>query len=141
MNRQSSKTPAWFVALCFLLIPFTCEAQMVTPSPLHSSPITRILAIGRLKAAPTPEQRKLLASKEAPDTVRLYLAGKIDQWYSLKEGNGVVFILNMSSVEEAHSMLEALPLGQAKLMTFELIPLGPLSPLALLLPQPAKSAE
>jgi hypothetical protein len=114
---------------------------MVTPSPLHSSPTTRILAIGRLKAAPTPEQLKLLASKEAPDTVRLYLAGKIDQWYSLKEGNGVVFILNMSSVEEAHSMLEALPLGQAKLMTFELIPLGPLSPLALLLPQPAKSAE
>lgn len=114
---------------------------MVTPSPLHSSPTTRILAIGRLKAPPTPEQLKLLASKEAPDTVRLYLAGKIDQWYSLKEGNGVVFILNMSSVEEAHSMLEALPLGQAKLMTFELIPLGPLSPLALLLPQPAKSAE
>jgi hypothetical protein len=59
----------------------------------------------------------------------------------LQDGLGVVFILNVSSVEEAHSMLEALPLGQAKLMTFELIPLGPLSPLALLLPQPDKPAQ
>ena len=29
----------------------------------------------------------------------------------------------------AHEMLEKLPLGQAHLMTFELIPLGPLNPL------------
>jgi len=29
----------------------------------------------------------------------------------------------------AHEMLEKLPLGQAHLMSFELIPLGPLAPL------------
>ena len=73
--------------------------------------------------------------------MQLYLGGKIDQWYSLREGNGVVFILNMSSVEEAHDLLEKLPLGQAGLMKFELIPIGPLSPLALLLPRPDRPAE
>jgi hypothetical protein len=73
--------------------------------------------------------------------MRLYLAGKIDQWYSIQNDNGVVFIINASTVEEAHTMLEALPLGQAKLMTFQLIPLGPLSPLALLLPKPDKPAQ
>jgi hypothetical protein len=53
----------------------------------------------------------------------------------------VVFLLNLPSVEEARSMLDALPLGQAHLMTFEIIPLGPLSQLSRLLPQPEKAAQ
>jgi hypothetical protein len=74
--------------------------------------------------------------KEVPDTVRLYLSGKIDQWYVRQDGKGVVFLLNVSSVEEAHTLLEQLPLGQAKLMEFDLMPLGPLSPLRVLLGEP-----
>ena len=111
---------------------------MSVSSSLTSVPITKILAIGSLKAPLTTEQRQTIMSREVPDTVRLYLAGKIDQWYARHDGKGVVFLLTLSSIDEAHSMLEALPLGQAQLMTFELIPLGPLSPLGLLLrdPQP-----
>lgn len=135
------KSLARSITLCLLLVPFTALAQTPAPSPLPPVPTTRILAIGRLNAPPTPDQRKLLASREVPDTVRLYLAGKIDQWYSIQNDNGVVFILNVSSVEEASTLLEALPLGQAKLMTFQLIPLGPLRPLALLLPNPDKPAQ
>ena len=97
-------------------------------------PTTKVLAIGTLSSAMTDEMRKGIMSHEVPDTVKLYLAGKIDQWYVRKDGKGVVFILNVNSVEEAHALLEKLPLGQAKLMTFDLIPLGPLSPLGLLLP-------
>jgi hypothetical protein len=44
----------------------------------------------------------------------------------------VVFILNVTDMAAAHEMLEKLPLGQAHLMSFELIPLGPLNPLRLL---------
>jgi hypothetical protein len=128
-------------ALCFLTLTITCEAQMSTTSPLPTVPTTKVLAIGKLNAPPTPEQFKMLASKEVPGTVRLYLAGKIDQWYSLQNANGVVFILNVSSVEEAHALIEVLPLGQAKLMTFDFYPLGPLTPLALLLPPPDKPAQ
>ena len=134
-------TLARMFALSLLLIPVALEAQMLKSSPLPSTPTNRILAIGRFNAPPTSDQFKLLASREVPDTLRLYLAGKIDQWYSIQNDNGVVFILNASTVEEAHTMLEALPLGQAKLMTFQLIPLGPLSPLALLLPKPDKPAQ
>jgi hypothetical protein len=36
-------------------------------------------------------------------------------------------------------MLEKLPLGVAHLMSFELIPLGPLNPLRQLLPLPTNS--
>ena len=45
------------------------------------------------------------------------------------EWQGVVFILNVTDLAAAHEMLEKLPLGQANLMGFELIPLGPLAPL------------
>jgi hypothetical protein len=135
------KTLARTIALSLLLIPIALEAQTPKSSPLPPTPTNRILAIGRFNAPPTPDQFKLLASQEVPDTLRLYLAGKIDQWYSIQNDNGVVFILNASTVEEAHTMLEALPLGQAKLMTFQLIPLGPLSPLALLLPKQDKLAQ
>src|SRR3974390_2658065 len=68
---------------------------------------------------------------------RLYLEGKIDQWYSLQDRKGVAFILNITNPAAAHEMLEKLPLGQAH-MSFELIPLGPLNPLRKL---PGMSAQ
>ena len=71
--------------------------------------------------------------KEVRDTVRLYLSGKLDQWFVRRDQNGVVFILSVTSVEEAKTLLDKLPLGEAKLMDFDLIPLGPLAPLGLLL--------
>ena len=39
------------------------------------------------------------------------------------------FILNVTNTAAAHEMLEKLPLGQAHMMSFELISLGPLNPL------------
>lgn len=127
-----------FGVWCVLFAGVTLRAQDTSASPLPAVPTTKILAIGRLAAVPTAEQMKLLGQREVPATVRLYLAGKIDQWYTLKNGAGVVFVMNVTTVEEAHGLLEALPLGQAHLMTFELIPIGPLAPLGLLLQSPTK---
>jgi len=45
----------------------------------------------------------------------------------------VVFVLSVTDIGAARSMLEALPLGKAHLMTFELHPIGPLNPLRKLL--------
>jgi hypothetical protein len=94
---------------------------------------THVLAIGRLTAGTTRDKVMPVLQEEVPATLRLYLAGKIEQWYVRKDQNGVVFVLNATSVAEARAMLEKLPLGQAKLMEFDLIPMGPLSPLSLLL--------
>ena len=71
--------------------------------------------------------------QEVPATVRLYLDGKIDQWFARKDGKGVVFLLNITSLDEAAATLNKLPLAQQGLMTFELIPLGPITPINLLL--------
>ena len=74
---------------------------------------------------------------EIRETVKLYLDGKIDQWFSLQGRSGVAFLLNVTEPAAAHDMLEKLPLGQAHLMSFELFPLGPLNPLRQLLGMPA----
>ena len=94
---------------------------------------TKILAIGQFTKAPTPEQMEEIFPKEVPATLRLYLAGKIDQWWIRQTQTGPVFLLNVTSLEEARALMENLPLGQAGLMKHEFIELGPLTPLHLLL--------
>ena len=100
-------------------------------------PTTRILAIGTLNPGVDFATVRPILPTEVRETAKLYLDGKIDQWYSLQEKRGVAFILNVTDVAAAHEMLEKLPLGQAHLMSFELIPLGPLNPLRQLLAMPA----
>jgi hypothetical protein len=96
-------------------------------------PTTKILAIGQFAIPPTPEQIKEFFPKEVPATLKLYLDGKIDQWWVRQTQTGAVFLMNVTSVEEAQALMEKLPLGQAGLMKHEFIELGPLTPLHLLL--------
>jgi len=113
------------------ILPGVAAAQSLPEKP--NVPTTRILAIGSVTSPITPEDRKTIMPKEVTATVELYLQGKIDQWWFRGDGKGVVFLMNVTTVEEAHALLEALPLGVAKRMTFELMPLGPLFPLKALL--------
>jgi hypothetical protein len=99
---------------------------------------TKVLAIGSWTAKATPETRPAIMPSEARDTLRLQLAGKLDQWFAKSDGSGAVFLMNVTDPAEAHKLLEDLPLGRAGMMTFELIPMGPLWPLGLLLPEPLK---
>lgn len=96
---------------------------------------SKFLAVGTFSTTPTPEQNAAILPQQVPAVLRLYVAGKIDQfWYRL-DGLGVVFIMTAASAEEAALLLDALPFGQAKLMDFALIPIGPLTPLGRLLPE------
>jgi hypothetical protein len=117
------------------------QANIGTKPPISAAfvvPTTKLLAIGSFTAKATPNVWQPIIPSEMRDTARLYLAGKIDQWYVKQDQSGVVFILNLTDPEEAHKLLAKLPLGQAGLMEFQIIPLGPLSPLRSLLSQPAK---
>jgi hypothetical protein len=112
----------------------TGEVEMTAAKALT----TKVLAIGSWTAKATPETRPPIMPFEARDTLRLQLAGKIDQWFAKSDGSGAVFLMNTTDPAEAHALLEALPLGRADMMTFELIPVGPLWPLGLMLREPAK---
>jgi hypothetical protein len=108
-----------------LMVPGNGRAQSATPA----TPTTRILAIGTINPGVDPAAVRAILPTEVRETVKLYLDGKIDQWFSLQGRSGVAFILNVTDTAAAHDMLEKLPLGQAHLMSFELIPLAPLNPL------------
>ena len=112
------------LAAC-LMAPGTGRAQSAAPA----TPTTRILAIGTVNPGVDPAAVRAILPAEVRETVKLYLDGKIDQWFSLQGRSGVAFILNVTDTATAHDMLEKLPLGQAHLMSFELIPLAPLNPL------------
>jgi hypothetical protein len=98
------------------------------------TPTTRILAIGTIQPGADLQQVRRILPGEMQATAELHLQGKIDQWYSLQGRPGVVFILNVTDPAMAKEMLEALPLGREHLMSFELVPLGPLTPLRQLPP-------
>jgi hypothetical protein len=103
-------------------------------------PTTKILAIGQFASPPSADELRQLMPAEVSETAWLYLDGRIDQWYSRQDRSGVVFLMNINSIEEAKELLDRLPLGLAGLMTFEFIPIGPLKPLRfLLLPKSATS--
>jgi hypothetical protein len=125
------------IAAALLLAAAPALAQ---PAGLPAVPTTRILAVGDVTPKFTPAALRTVLPEEARETVRLYLQGKIGDWYARKDRPGVVFILNVSDPKEAHDLLEALPFGREGLMTFQLIPMGPLAPLGLLLDRPAAPA-
>ena len=101
--------------------------------PLPDVPRTKIMAIGRTTAAGTMDAIAPLRQEEVRATISLHLAGKIEQWWFQVDNRAPVFVLNVTDLDEAHAMLEALPLGKAGFMEFDLIALGPLRPLAVLL--------
>ena len=92
----------------------------------------KVMAIGTLKPL-TPEDRQRYLPDEVPATLQLYLDGKMEQFW-LRDGEaGVIFLMSVDSVEEADKLLKALPLGRADLLTFDLMPIGPLLPLGMLM--------
>jgi hypothetical protein len=115
------------------------DVAIYPPLAAFEAPTTKVLAIGNVTAKGTPGAIGAVLPFEVRATVRLHLAGKIDQWFFQSEAYGVVFIMNCATAEEAHELLEKLPLGVAGMMSFELIPLGPLKPLNMLLGGPSPS--
>ncbi|WP_109478676.1 hypothetical protein [Paraburkholderia sp. C35] len=95
----------------------------------------KVFAIGSIREPLTPEHRQRIMPKEVPDTLRLYLDGTIEQFWFRDNGStpGVIFLMNVETVEHAKAAVDALPLTAEGLMTFELMPVGPLAPLRLLL--------
>jgi hypothetical protein len=92
----------------------------------------KVFAIYSLSQPLTPELRQQHMSKEVPATLKLYLDGKIEQFW-FRDQAGPIFLMNVESVEQARAALDGLPLVASKLATYELMPVGPLMPLGLLI--------
>ncbi|HEX7664655.1 MAG TPA: hypothetical protein VF407_09095 [Polyangiaceae bacterium] len=93
----------------------------------------KVMAIASIVKPLTPEQRPEIMGREVPATLALVLEGTIEQFWSRQDVPGVVFLLNVDSVEHAKSKVESLPLTAGGWAKYELVPVGPLAPLGLLL--------
>lgn len=94
---------------------------------------TGVMVILTPRQGVTPQQIIAVMPSEVRATVKLYLDGKIREWYSRGDGKGVIFLLNAKTEVEARAVMETLPLAKEQLMDHEYIPVGPLMPLRMLI--------
>ena len=108
---------------------------MQTPdrTGVPSPKTTEVMVVLTARQGITRQQIMSIMPAEIRATVKLYLDGKIRQWYSRGDGRGVIFLLDAKTVDEAHAIMETLPLARENLMDHEYIPVGPLLPLAALI--------
>jgi hypothetical protein len=94
---------------------------------------TGVLVIETAKQGITAQQIMAVIPAEIRATVKLYLDGKIREWYSRGDGKGVVFLVDAKAEDEARAIMESLPLAKEELIDHQYIPVGPLMPLRALL--------
>ncbi|WP_245330481.1 hypothetical protein [Bradyrhizobium sp. AS23.2] len=113
------------------------QAQDQTQSASAVVPkTTEVMVILTAKQGVTRQQIMAIMPSEIRETVKLYLDGKIRQWYS--HGRGVVFLIDAKTEDEARAIMETLPLSKEHLMDYKYLPVGPLMPLMGLMGAEAK---
>lgn len=85
----------------------------------------RILAIERECPGASPDAFAPLLAPEAARAWELHQAGVVRELYFRADEHAAVLLLECASVEEARNELATLPLVQAGLITFDVIPLVP----------------
>jgi hypothetical protein len=94
---------------------------------------SEVMVIQTPRQGVTPQQIMAVMPSEVRATVKLYLDGKIREWYSRGDGKGVIFLVEAKTEDEARAVMETLPLAKEQLMDHEYIPVGPLMPLRALI--------
>lgn len=89
----------------------------------------KILALSRRQPGTTTEQLQPLQVAEAQQVWRLHKAGVFREMYFRQDSPGAVVVLECASVEEARRALGTLPMVEAGLLDFDVIPLGAFFPL------------
>lgn len=119
------------LAAALVAAPAGISAQQMPPAP-----VTAVMAVLTVRPDADQAARVKLMPDEVRATVKLYLDGKIQQWYAKGDGHGVMFILNCSSIAEAKAITDELPLAKNHLASFEFTALMPLTPLRYLMGGP-----
>lgn len=120
------------------MFPLAFVAQSPSPAPqlpsgMPSPRTTEVLVVLTARQGVTRQQIMSIMPAEVRATLKLYLEGKIRQWYSRGDGKGVVFLIDAKTVDEAHAVIETMPLSKENLMDHDYIPVGPLVPLTALI--------
>jgi hypothetical protein len=127
------------IPLLMAMLPFALAAQSQSgaASDVPSVAIpktTAVLVIMTPKQGVTAQQIMAVMPAEIRATVKLYLDGKIREWYSRGDGKGVILFLDVKTEDDARAIVEGLPLAKEQLTDHQFIPVGPLMPLRALNP-------
>src|SRR5579862_8817559 len=98
-------------------LPLASVAQSRPPSPQPPSgvptpKVTEVMVLLTPRQGVTRPQIMNIMPDEIRATVKLYLDGKIRQWYTRGDGRGVVFLVDAKTVDEARALMETLPLAK-----------------------------
>ena len=107
-----------------------------SPQPASGAPspkTTEVMVVMTARQGVTRQQIMNIMPDEIRATVNLYLEGKIRQWYSRGDGKGVILLIDAKTVDEAHAVIEPMPLSKENLVDHEYLSVGPLVPLGALL--------
>ena len=127
----------FMIPFLMTVIPAAAAAQPPgapqAPSVPTAPETTDVLVILTARQGVTRQQILAVMPSEIRATVKLYLDGRIRQWYSRSDGKGVIFLLNAKTEDDARAVMETLPLAKEHLMDHEYIAVGPLMPLMALI--------
>ena len=124
------------ILIAMLQVASVAQAQSAVAPGVPSLVVpktTEVLVIQTRKQGVTSQQIMAVIPAEIRATVKLYLDGKIRQWYSRGDGKGVIFLVDAKTEGEARAIMETLPLAKEQLMDHVYIPVGPLMPLRALM--------
>ena len=126
-----NRTSFGILAAIFVATGLTTSFAQMAPRETNSVasvsgvPTTKLLAIGSLTANANAAVLKPILPSEVRETVQLYLAGKLDQWFVKQDQTGVVFILNVTDPKEARGAARKAPAGSRRSDGIPAHPVGP----------------
>ena len=129
----------FMIPFLFAILPVASVAQSQSAAALAVSPsvaipeTTQVLVLLTPRQGVTFQQIMAVMPLEVRATVKLYLDGKIREWYSRGDGKGVIFLVDAKTEDDARAVMETLPLAKEQLMDHQYIPVGPLMPLKMLI--------
>jgi hypothetical protein len=118
------------VSILMSAFPVASVMAQSEPPGAPSPKTTEVMVILTAREGVMRQQIMKVMPAEVRATVKLYLDGKIRQWYSRGDGRGVVVFLDAKTVDEARAIIDAMPLSKENLMDHQYIPVGPLMPLS-----------
>ena len=90
----------------------------------------QVLAIGKFISYPSSDYAGY--KKVLMETVNLYFHNKITSFYSTKDEQGFIFLMNSDSLESIKLILDEFSFVKDGFIEFNLIPMSPLIPLEIL---------
>ena len=128
--------PIFPFVMSALALASVAQSQSSSPQPPSgaiSPKVTEVMVILTARQGVSRQQIMNVMPAEIRATVKLYLDGKVRQWYSRSDGRGVILLLDAKTVDEASAIIDSMPLSKENLTDHEYIPVGPLMPLATLI--------